>query len=597
MTSRLFTLLTMTPAWSSMLGLAIFLGLTWWIRGAPLGQRADRDGRTDPIPEGRRTRAVVLAVLGFIAVLSGGLVALTIGIPWSLPLFVVGFALMVRQGRAHHADRHESPTMGRLVTFVDGAMTASLLLGILAIGNSLAFRYGGRPLDLTREGAHSLSSLTRRQLATLDKPLTFTVVASDVRMSRALRMLDLYRAENPDKVQVDRIDPYADPTALETLARRAPDLALNPRGGAILLEYGSGETPERVVVRAGDLFEAPEVDPSRPRPDRVESRFRGEDAITSALIRLREGTRPTLAITAGHGEPTIGETEPTRQGLGLFVSRLNALGMNVVELPPGRQEIGPEVSVLVVAGPQAPFAAEEIDRLDRFVNRGGKVLLFLDNRQKTGLEDWLIGHNVGVAPGTVVDPQLNYERRPMILGVPVLETDRHPIVESLANLLVYFPGAAPLRPIATPGNSNPAYQAVTVLSSGPASWAEMEPGNSALRLDPNDVRGPLPLVVAVSDRPKSPQDEATPRLVVVGSRFVLDNFFVGRDPANLDLAVNAIHWLRGRPDLQGIPPKTHVALTLTADPALKSKLIVVPTLIGLSVVLALGIATYLARRS
>ncbi|MFO0958459.1 MAG: GldG family protein [Isosphaeraceae bacterium] len=596
MTDRLFTLLTRTPAWSALLGLALFLGLSWWIRGTPLGQRADRDGRSDPIPEGRRDRAAIAAVLGFLAVLYGGLVALTVGIPWSLPLFAVGFATMIRQGRAHQGERHESPTMGRLVTFVEGDDRRALA-GILAIGNSLAFRYGGRPVDLTREGSYTLSSLTRRQLATLEKPLRITVVAADARMARVLKMLDLYRSENPDKVQVERVDPYADPTAFEALAKRAPDLALNPRGGAILLEYGAGDSPDRMAVRVGELFEAPEIDPARPRPGRVEMRFRGEDAITSALIRLREGAKPTIAITAGHGEPAIGEPDPTRQGLGLFASRLNALGMNVVELPPGRQEIGPEVSALVVAGPQAPFPAEEIERINRFVGRGGKVLLFLDNRQKTGLEAWLTAYNVGLAPGTIVDPQLNYERRPMIIGAPVLETDRHPIVESLANLLVYFPGATPLQALPASANPNPAYQAATVLSSGPASWAEMEPGNPALKLDAQDVRGPLPLVVAVSDRPRTPGGEATPRIVVVGSRFLLDNFFAGRDPANLDLAVNALNWLRGRPDLQGIPPKAHVALTLTADPALRSKLVLIPTLIGISVILALGIATFLARRS
>jgi hypothetical protein len=69
------------------------------------------------------------------------------------------------------------------------------------------------------------------------------------------------------------------------------------------------------------------------------------------------------------------------------------------------------------------------------------------------------------------------------------------------------------------------------------------------------------------------------------------------DPVNLDLVVNAVAWLRGRPELQGIAPKTHTSVTLAADPGLRARLIVVPTLLATCVIVGLGVATYLARRA
>ena len=59
---------------------------------------------------------------------------------------------------------------------------------------------------------------------------------------------------------------------------------------------------------------------------------------------------------------------------------------------------------------------------------------------------------------------------------------------------------------------------------------------------------------------------------------------------------NAASWLRNRPDTQGIPPHTHVALTLAVDPFLRSRLILVPSAVAVMLIIALGIMVYMARR-
>ncbi len=600
MNEGMFRFLLRPEVWGGILALAVFLALTWWLRGAPLGQRAEPEEGPDAPTTRTRDRASLAAALGFLAVLAGGFTAIMYGVPWSLPCFALGFATLSFLCKRHRPSRHVSPTLQRVVAFAEQGMNAALLGGILIVANVLAFKYGGRPLDLTREGTFSLSSLTINQLKTLEKPVKFTVVAADIRMPRVLQLLELYRAENPKWVKLERVDPYADPTAFEDLAKAAPDLALNPRGGAIVVEYGAGETVQRAVVRANELFAVPSIDPTKPRPDRIESRFQGEDAVTSALVRLREGTRPTVAITAGHGEGPIGQTEASQQGLGLLVARLQSLGVNVVELPPGGQAIGSDVAVVIIAGPQTPFSPDEVKRFSDYMRSGGKLLAFLDNRQDIGLGLLLKAHEVELGEGLVVDPQLNYERRVTIIVAPVQEEDRHPIVASLKNQLVLLASASPVRAV-VPNPSAPAppsaFLVTEVLRSGPASWAETGPLNAAIRRDEKDPPGPLTVAVAVAEKPKAgPTEQPTPRMVVIGSRFVADNFFLSREPTNLDFVLNAFNWLRGRPDLKGITPKTHVSLSLSADPNLRAKLVMVPTLISVAVVLALGIATYLARR-
>jgi hypothetical protein len=85
-------------------------------------------------------------------------------------------------------------------------------------------------------------------------------------------------------------------------------------------------------------------------------------------------------------------------------------------------------------------------------------------------------------------------------------------------------------------------------------------------------------------------------MVVFSSPRMGDNAIVPYG-ANLDILVNGVSWLRGRTDLQGIAPKTHVALTLSADPVLRFRLIMLPTVLAVTLICALGIFTYLARRA
>src|SRR5262249_58819306 len=127
--------------------------------------------------------------------------------------------------------RHGSPTLRRTLDVSTAALNAALVAGVLVVVNVMAFRYGGRPLDLTRERAYSLSTLTLNQLRTLRRPVTFvtffgrSAVAAQ-QFYRVQQLLELYKAANPDRVRVDHVDPYRDLTRYEDLVKRVPDIDL-----------------------------------------------------------------------------------------------------------------------------------------------------------------------------------------------------------------------------------------------------------------------------------------------------------------------------------------------------------------------------------
>ena len=169
------------------------------------------------------------------------------------------------------------------------------------------------------------------------------------------------------------------------------------------------------------------------------------------------------------------------------------------------------------------------------------------------------------------------------------------MVAPLANRTVLMAGAVPL---AIKPQSNPVVRAEPILSAPPGTWAESDLESLARPVfDPlADRLAPLVVGVAASDAPRARGDDPTPKLVVLSCPSVADDYYVRNEP-NLDLVVNAVQWLRDRPDLQGLSPRRREVLAFRADPDLRARLVALPTLVSLGVIVAAAVATYMARGS
>ena len=336
MTGRVLAFLARTEVWVAGLALVAFLVLYWALRGAPIGQAAE-EGDEDAPGAGYRDRVVAAVVAGLLLVVAGAYVALARSVPWSLPLFALGFGLVLTLIQVNRRHRHGSPTLRRTIAFADTVLTTTLLLGVLIVANVLAFKYGGPALDFTRERSFTLSSLTLNQLESLSRPVTFTTFFGE--SPRALRqadrveqLLDLYKAANPGRIRLERVS-YRDREEIESLIKRVPDVALT--GGGVLIEYGEGEAADRVVVRNSDLFEGPRpgtpADPSaidlprRGRPDLgPDPAPRGEEVAG----RLHERARRALA---GRARPPEARARPLE-----VAADVDGLGDVRAEPPPRR---------------------------------------------------------------------------------------------------------------------------------------------------------------------------------------------------------------------------------------------------------------------
>ncbi len=616
MRNEILRYLGRTELWIAAAAIAVFLAVTWVLRGAPPGQSAAGEDDADAPRAGYRDRIVAAVAIGLILIVGAGFVALSRGILWSLPIFALGFGLVLYLIARNRQYRHASPSLRRTIDFSSTFLNESLLAGILIVVNVIAFRYGGRPIDLTRERTYSLSNMTTNQLKTLQRPVTFTMIFGRTQRAgrqhdRVVQLLESYKAVNPGMIQLVSLHPFNDLPRLDELAKRIPELELlnGNGGGGVVVEYGEGGGAEYAVVRNQDLFQPIPLDPAHGGLDHYASSFTGENELTSALMRLREGKKTRIAFTTGHGEPSTSDLNPRGRGTGEWKARFNKVGCEVIDLNLIQDEIPSDLSLLIVVGPKSPFKPDELAKIKSFTDQGRPTLLLLGT-ESVGLEEFLKAFNLEIGRGVVIDTGSNYNRNADIVFAPLQGGLKHAIVDPLGtNRGVLLARAAPIWIFGMPSRGSAASQPVdanlvpaSFLRTSRFSWAETDPQSSPMRLDRDrDQPGPLNVGVAVAERAGRDSHgggpaEGKPRLVLFSCPAMAENLFQEVERTNLDLLMNAASWLRGRPDTQGIEPQTHVALTLSVDPYLRSRLILVPSVVALMLIVAMGVVVFIARR-
>jgi hypothetical protein len=609
MGEKILIFLGRSETWIVGSALVVFLVLTWVLRGASVLQGAEIEEDADAPRAGYRDRIVAGVVVGLMLILVAAYVALARGILWSVPIFALGFGLVLTLIRVNRRYRHASPSLRRTIEFSDTFLNTSLLAGVLIVCNVLAFRYGSQPLDMTREGAYSLSTLTLNQLKALDRPLTFTMIfgqgpLATSQRDRVEQLLESYRDAYPQKIRIAHLNPYAELSRLEELSKRVPDLKML-HGGGVLIEYGEGAESAMFVVRNQEMFVPIPDEQIRSARDRFATTFMGEDAITSALVRIREGKTAKVAFTKGHGEPR--PEDPGRKGLSNWRARLAGVGCDVQDLNLADEEVPDDLTLLIVVGPVDPFKPKEVAKIRAFAGRGGPVLLLLGNAGPTGLEEFLKSYNLEIVPGLVIDPRLNYEGRVHVVLAPTHDAMPHPISSAMdPNRYIALDGAAPIHVLGDPRpggeTTTPADRSLVptvILRTSRYAWGETDLKNPRATFDKSVDHAWPKVGVAIAHRtaPGRPGETADekPRLVLLSCPTMADNQFQAITPSNLDLLMNAASWLRRR-DTLGIAAKTHVALTLAVDETLRARLIMIPSATAVMLIIAMGITVYFARR-
>lgn len=436
-----------------------------------------------------------------------------------------------------------NPTLRNLL-FVLLLLGATFGLGYFAMHHSIQ-------RDVTYNASNSLEPGSVEVLGQLSGPVNITVYATgqDARLGDIRKImrdfLSLYQRYKPD-IQLVFIDPEK-----ETEKARAAQIRFN---GEMVIEY-AGRSEHLTKIN--------------------------EQIVTSTLLRLAHTRDQTVMYLDGHGERKLDGIANFDLG-SLFGAKLKQNGFHLGSLNLAlAQEVPSNVSVLVITQPQLDLMPGEVDKLLRYVDRGGNLLWLVDAEPLHGLERLAEKLDLVLPPGIVIDPAAAGMNAPATWSLGATYPP-HAITHNF-NLTTAFPSARPLLWNENPADSNDSklWQHHVLVEVAARGWVSRKvPKGKPIFDKQHDTPGPVVIAMAVQRSINNREQ----RIVVVGNGAFLSNSFAGNG-GNVDLGMNMVNWLAGEEHLitQQLHPVKDSKLELSAT---QLRLISISFLLGLPLLLA-----------
>jgi ABC-type uncharacterized transport system involved in gliding motility auxiliary subunit len=413
---------------------------------------------------------------------------------------------------------------------LNAAVYTVAFVGILVAINYLGTLHRAR-LDLTAERIYSLSPQSVKVVQSLNKPIRLIGFFPGGESPQARELYEMYAYASPN-VKFQLVDPDKSPE----LAERYKVSVMNTTH----IQYGDAEKGEGTNVT--DL---------------------NEQALTNAIIRVTRQGKKVIDFLDGHGESDPDETQDAG-GFGALRKDLEGEGYEVRKMVlASLPKVPDDVSIVVVAGPQKPLLPHEIDALNDYLKRGGRMILMfrpqppdqpIDESAMIKLAgEW----GVQVGNDVVVDQVLRLFAGPALGLNPIVQSyGTHPITTGFTQRTV-FPMT---RSLDAEANLKPGLTVTALGKTSDTSWAEIDLEGifrrQEAKLTSKDIRGPITVAEAVTgDLAKLFSGKGEARLLMYGSSEFVDNQYINTF-YNRDFFMNGAEWLVGEESQIAIRPRS-----------------------------------------
>src|SRR5215831_34037 len=440
-----------------------------------------------------------------------------------------------------------------------------LILFLFAMVNSFAFKHYVR-WDLSRDQKYALSDKTKRFLDTLKGKVRITVffspntpITADVQ-----NLLTEYQYAGKGKIDVEHIDH-------ERNLSRAKELfdkyKIVTEESILVLDYdGRNKT-----VKASEMADVDQSGMALGEGPRIAA-FKGEQAITAAMIDLVEGKKKTLGYVTGHKEPALSAPTSPISLLKTFIENENIKfqELNLLDQP----AIPADVNAVMIVGPQYDFSDREMQVLRDFWDKQGRVLVFVDPAVNTPRLRALLDE-IGVKVNDdrlMVFVRTGIQELALTRDVQARFLGDSPITKRLADVRAIFVGGTasvtlePNRGRAANIRLEPLIQA----EKGYFAETDYNSDNQVKLQADAQKAGDAPLTIAASAEKGGSADARvqvnSSRLVAVSNATFVQDSAIMQDQAALDFISGAVNWLLSREQLIGIAPKIAKPLTFSLDP-------------------------------
>src|SRR5512132_4134403 len=455
--------------------------------------------------------------------------------------------------------------IGRIRIGLNVVVQIVLILFLAAMVNSLAFKHYAR-WDFSRDQKYALSDKTKRFLDTLKDKMRITVffapntpITGDVQ-----NLLTEYQYAGKGKVDVEHIDPERNLSRAKELFDKykvVTDESL------LVLDYdGRNKT-----VKASEMADVDQSGTAFGEGPRVAA-FKGEQAITSAMIDLVEGKKKNLGYVTGHKDPALSAPTSPITLLKTFIENENIKfqEVNLLDQP----AIPTDVNAVMIVGPQYDFSDREMQVLRDFWDKQGRILAFVDPAANTPrLRAFL--DELGV--------KVNDDRLMVFLrtGIQELALTRDvqahflgdsPVTKRLADVRAIFVGGTASLTLDPNRGRVVSIWLEPLIQAEKGYFAETDyNSDNQVKLQADAKKaGDVPLTIAASAEKGGSADARvqvnSSRLVAVSNATFIQDNAIMQDQAALDFISGAVNWLLSREQMIGIAPKISKALTFSLDP-------------------------------
>jgi ABC-2 type transport system permease protein len=439
----------------------------------------------------------------------------------------------------------------------------ALLLFLAIAANYLGFEHYKR-WDLSRDQKYALSDKTKRFLQTIKGKIRITVFfsANNPISQDVQSLLTEYQYAAKEKIDIEHIDPDRNYSRAKALVDKYKIVSDESQ---IILDYDN----RNKSVKASEMAEMDQGNPMFGEPPKMIA-FKGEQAITSAMIDLVEGKKNAVGYVLGHKEPPIADGGPMSLVKTVIENEnIKFQELNLFEV----SEIPPDLKTIVINGPQYDLSDREMKLLSAFWEKQGRILLLLDPSAKTPKL---------VAFLNVLGVKVNDDRLMAVVKTGIQEMARvrdvighflpeSPITKKLADVRGIFLGGTSSITLEQDRVRVGNVRLQPLIQAEKGYWAEKDYNSTdEAKLQASALANPSTLLtIGVSIEKGGSADERvqtnSARMVVVTNANFVQDTAITQEQQALDFMSGSINWLLSREQLIGIAPKVPKTLTFSLD--------------------------------
>ena len=481
---------------------------------------------------------------------------------------------------------------GRFGIGLNVALQVLLSLMLFAGVNYAGYHYYKR-WDLTPSASHSLSTVTLNYLRKLSKDVEITLVMPrSAPLHEPLRaILEEYKRHGKKRISLEEIDPVRDVDRAEQLK----------------VETGLTLAQSGVLIRANKrqrylLQEELEVRDNA-NPDKPVVGFRGEEAVTSALVGLLEGQRRKLYLVVGKGSRVQEAYEGAGEVFAEIASQQN-FDLQVLDLA-GLDKIPEDADALLLVGMRYDLAERELNMLRAYwrEERSGLLILLDPNAPTPRLHAFLSENGVTPRSDRVLVAQSTSAGMRKEFAVEVAFSATSPVTQVLAGTLAVLAGQTQSLAIAAeedPKLRDQSLRVTPLMRAAERFWGERDFLDALPVADAEQGDTMAPVEVAASvERGAAPDERLrvdSSRMVVVGNAEMLNPKTMLAE--SRDFAAGALNWMINRERMiGGISVKARQAYRIQLNPKQNQLLFALTTFLMPALALMLGWLVWLMRRS